>query len=203
MTNNLDLELGAAISAGANGDQPKPVFLPEDDADADAFELFVTWLYRGTVSPVRKSEDQSAAFKLVARYLRLYIFADTIRISELKNTAMDRILESYQLNNTVPGRQDVKRIYGSTPAGSALRRFASRAVSWKLQRFGEWFDNKPSMAETIGELPEFAMDLITLLQSRELIPDPRKSNKSEFHDHAVGAGSSSSEGVVHGAPESS
>ncbi|KAI9720199.1 MAG: hypothetical protein M1812_003017 [Candelaria pacifica] len=217
MVSKLDVELGAlltpdmvdlllqqryqSLKVRAEEGQPKPIFLLEDDADA--FELFVTWLYRGTVSPARKFDDQSNTFKLVARYLRLYMFADTIGVRELKNIVLDRIQECCLLNNTVPGKQDVKRIYGSTLEGSLLRRFTIKSVAWKLQQFGEWFDHKPSMTEAIREYPDFAMDLISLLQSRELIPDPRRPSECEYHDHAVGELCSSSNEAVDSALGSS
>ncbi len=156
------------------------MYLPKDDPAA--FEIFVNWLYRGSIDKLPTSDDLLLVDKALKRIVGLYILADKLCINPLKNAAMNSLQQGSLANNSVL-YLSYTLIYESTVAGSPLRRFAAKLAVWDLQ--GAW-DRDLFVYVKEGANPDIARDIIELFREHIRLPDPRRPSKCEYHEHAKG-----------------
>ncbi len=93
----------------------------------DDFEYFVQWLYTHTLNHEELVGGHPAYFRL----LRLYILADAIRITKLKNDVIDAIAALADSSNSVPTAEDTRTIYGEISETSLLRKLVVDLFLWK------------------------------------------------------------------------
>ena len=101
------------------------IHLPE--ARPEDFEYFIQWLYTHTLNHEGLVGSCPAYFRL----LRLYILADAIRVTGLKNDVVDAVAALADSSNTVPTAEDTRTIYGEVFETSPLRRLTLDLFYWK------------------------------------------------------------------------
>lgn len=89
--------------------------LPEERVDI--FEHFVQWLYTQTLDHEEIQTHHPAFFRLV----RLYVFADKIQASKLKNAIVDMMVRLALDTNACPTAQDTQLLYSETIETAKLR----------------------------------------------------------------------------------
>jgi heterogeneous nuclear rnp K-like protein 2 len=99
--------------------------LPE--ARPEDFKYFVQWLYTHTLNHEELVGGHPAFFRL----LRLYILADTIGVTRLKNDIVDAIAALADSSNSVPTAEDTRTIYSEISETSLLRKLVLDLFLWK------------------------------------------------------------------------
>ena len=135
------------------------MFLPDDDPIT--FNCFVQWLYKGSYTlPPNPSEESAENFMLPIRVL---VFSDKYGIPALKIC----VLEALQIYFTgpdhvvwSPSEAAIKYAYDNTCRGSGIRRFL---VHWYTYVGDEEWTNKEETQLRLIEIPEFAVDILVIL----------------------------------------
>ncbi|KAL8826418.1 MAG: hypothetical protein Q9170_007413 [Blastenia crenularia] len=99
--------------------------------DPQAFELLVKWLYQGKIDdvsdlPVDKKWDYADACQ------KLYILCDRLQMPQLKNIAMDQFRKGCFEAGLVPGPEEIRPIYDSTPQRSPIRKLVSQIAARQI-----------------------------------------------------------------------
>lgn len=157
------------------------------DETPGAFALFVDYLYR---SEVPKGHSQT----YIDNLYDLYIFAERICLNELRNMAMDQILDASLKYKQMTTIAQTTKVYRNTSTFSKLREFcticmACAAVSkppgnsTPVVSRSELLKLHPMSAE----FPEFFMDYFTYLQlfSSPAEQDPRNWNDADEDDRCL------------------
>ena len=157
--------------------------LPEDNVVS--FELFVGWLYGGSLTSV-PSDDEFPA------YVDLVILAQKLCLEQLHNETMDRILIIYRTSSRKVTAHTIRSIYENTSDGDQLRSLTIRCASWTAVR-NETSSFDPDDKDLIKRGGEFAIDFTTTLAhyyiwtkgSHECIRelDPRRKPNCFYHKH--------------------
>jgi len=119
--------------------------LPE--ARPEDFEYFVQWLYTHTLNHEELVGGHPAFFRL----LRLYILADTIGVTKLKNDIVDAIAALADSSNSVPTAEDTRTIYSEISETSLLRKLVLDLFLWKRTEgliethLDSWYIEFPSL----------------------------------------------------------
>jgi BTB/POZ domain len=93
-----------------------------------AFDIFVQWLYSGSVSPIKNEGDVNVK-------TRAYIMADALLVSELKNDLMDRIRKFY-IHNWM-GSKILTMLAEKDTFHGQLKRFALDQLAYDLLASGD------------------------------------------------------------------
>lgn len=99
---------------------PGTVSLP--DTDAQAFDLFVRWLYASSL-PAARSEDSIGAL------LDAYFLAQTLQLPGLTSSVLEQIRAWYDASDTVPALRRLQYVYENTPVEDPLRALVLGAVA--------------------------------------------------------------------------
>lgn len=99
--------------------------LPE--ARVDDFEYFVQWLYTHSLD----HEDLHGPHPAYYRLIRLYILADQLGVSLLKNAILDTMGRISDRSNACPTPADTKMAYACTAETSRLRTMVLDLFEWK------------------------------------------------------------------------
>ena len=99
--------------------------LPE--ARPEDFEYFVQWLYTHTLNHEELMGNHPAYFRL----LRLYILADALGVTRLKNDIVDGIAAVADSSNSVITAEDTRTVYGEISDTSLLRQLVLDLFLWK------------------------------------------------------------------------
>ena len=193
--------------------EQKSIQLP--DIDPAEFELFVDWLYRGTLEPIRpngmdasvfgntcKTEaDEKIRFKIEEGlereewpYHRLYYMAERWCLDELKNLAMDQIRSFHYESEILLGFEFFQPAYENTREGSPMRKYITTYAMHLI------FEEENSSDEIVKEFfsslsfqtEDSARDLlrdvfIGLRQRFNSPEDPDDAaERCKYHDHADG-----------------
>ncbi|MCJ1225785.1 hypothetical protein MMC12_002434 [Toensbergia leucococca] len=153
---------------------------------ADAFELFINWLYRGTLSDILpgKSNDVSEGRN---RIIHLYLLADDCGISSLKNLARDRIRAYHLRPSQGFTANDIEKFYFLTKPGSPLRVYIAESY---LAALTTWSDasRKLKIEEFLNiEAKGFmvdAWDSVCKAHRKSPFKNSDKEKKCAFHEHA-------------------
>ena len=97
-----------------------PLYLTE--YDPIAFELFVDWLYRGSLKKISVDLATSAGVSNRSYLLDLYYVAEAWGLFELKNLVTDR-MRTWKWGSDCFGPAMLHKLYNSTTDKSPLRRF--------------------------------------------------------------------------------
>jgi len=160
--------------------------LPE--SDPAAFELLVKWLYQGRIDdvssmPADKKWDYADACQ------KLYVLCDKIKMPQLKNFAIDQFRKGCNEAGLVPGPEEMKPIYESTPPSSPFRKLVSRIAARQIMA--------PESTKDAGTYKicfeanaDFAIDVINAIREGsggKLFEDPTKDTGCAYHEHENGA----------------
>lgn len=99
--------------------------LPE--ARVDDFEYFIQWLYTHSLD----HEDLHGPHPAYYRLIRLYILADQLGVSLLKNAILDAMGQISDKSNACPTPADTKMTYAGTTETSRLRTMVLDLFEWK------------------------------------------------------------------------
>ena len=157
--------------------------LPEDDPLA--FELFVAWIYIGSVNLPDDPNDTLQGLVLVL----LYSFAEKYNIVNLADHAMDIMVKKMKKHNWLPHHQIITLGYERTCEHSKLRLFLSKCFVYVTLQWpevvigGEWTNEKMDLAMKATD--DFRRDVYALLrgQSGVKVTDPRCAALCEYHRH--------------------
>lgn len=89
--------------------------------DPRAFELLVKWLYQGRLDDVADMPSDKK-WEYADTCQRLYILCDRMNLPQLKNHAIDQFRRGCFGAGLVPGPEEMKPIYESTPRSSPFRK---------------------------------------------------------------------------------
>ncbi|KAL9010955.1 MAG: hypothetical protein Q9173_004158, partial [Seirophora scorigena] len=118
---------------GSNGsnDNQKPGKIELLDEDPQAFELLVKWLYQGRLDDVSDMPmDKKWDYADVCQ--KLYILCERINMPQLKDVAIDQFRKGCNEAGLVPGPEEIKPIYATTPPHSPIRKLVSRIAARQI-----------------------------------------------------------------------
>ena len=157
--------------------------LPEDNVVS--FELFVGWLYGGSVISI-PSDDEFPA------YVDLVILSQKLCLEQLQNETTDRILMLYRTSSRKLTADAIRSVYENTSAGDPLRNLTVRCASWAAVRH-ETSSFAPDDKDLMKTSGEFAIDFTTMLAryyidkigicDRTEETDPRRKPNCFYHKH--------------------
>ncbi|MCJ1316798.1 hypothetical protein MMC15_002119 [Xylographa vitiligo] len=165
------------------------------DSDPAAFELLVKWLYQGRIDdvsamPVDKKWDYAHACQ------KLYVLCDQITLPQLKNIAIDQFRKGCNEAGLVPGPEEMKPIYESTPPGSAFRKLVSKIAARQIMD-PESTSDAGTYKMCFEGNADFAIDVINAIRQGaggKLFEDPTEEVGCAFHEHENGANCHSGNG---------
>ena len=158
------------------------------DSDPSAFELLVKWLYQGHIDdvssiPIEKKWDYAEACQ------KLYVLCNRIGLPQLKNFAIDQFRKGCNEAGLVPGPEEMKPIYESTPPSSPFRKLVSRIAARQIM------DPESKKDATTYKMcfegsADFAIDVINAIRDGsggKLYDDPTHGPGCTYHEHDNGA----------------
>ena len=164
----------ATLDGSFNEAENNVVDLPEDDVEV--FKDFETWLYTKKLLNVKKVTQKSL------HLIKVFIFADKIRVLGLKNATLDKLRMRATKDHIAPATPDaIHYAWENTAAGSPLRRLLTDIFAYNV---------KPESAEEdILAYPiEFIAD-VTIVNMRRLpirLKDeiaPFEHDATSYHEH--------------------
>ena len=117
----------AAFNKNYNFAESRSATLNLPEARAEDFEYFVQWLYTQTLNHEELVGLHPAYFRL----LRLYIMADAMGVTKLKNDVVDAIAALADSSNSVPTAEDTRMVYGEMSDTSLIRKLVLDLFLWK------------------------------------------------------------------------
>jgi hypothetical protein len=161
------------------------LYLP--DEDVGAFELLVKWLYQGSIEDVsRKPQDQKWDYAFTCQ--KLYLLANTIGLSELRNLAIDQFRKGCHESGLVPGPEEMVPIYHRTPEASPFRKLVSKIAARQIMDPNNKRDAS-TYRQCFEASAEFAVDVINEIRiatNGMLFDDPTEGASCRFHVHDNG-----------------
>ncbi|KAF7889398.1 uncharacterized protein EAF01_010891 [Botrytis porri] len=150
------------------------------DVDVGVFELFFRWLYTQQIGEPEQdavrfalSDDESKsghAYELhVSTLLRLYIFADMIKVPTLKNDCIEKLsrMSSFQ-KEYLTESENVQYVWEHTIEGDLIRKLFIDTIIWDL--------GITSFHKTLDKLPE-KVKFAIILAMRRVIDNARAEIK--------------------------
>jgi hypothetical protein len=154
--------------------------------NADSFDIFIAWLYKGNKFLLRSPDGNDTIFK----YLKLYVLGSRLLILNLENVVID-VIYSYLWteSNRCPSLQHVRYLYDNTECGYKMRillveRVAAGLLSEMLEGSfpEEWQDTLSSSArlgcDIVRTIYEWRVSTLSFLLSSRLRRSP-----CQFHNH--------------------
>lgn len=161
------------------------VRLPEDDIEA--FEDFVHWLYRTSVSFGLEEDSDGDDF---FRPVMAYILGDKLQATRFMNDTMTKVIKEIEGWSLGPSRDVVHYIYNHTPESSKLRLLVRDYFVWEGKaEFRAWAEDND---EQILEIPEFLRDVaLGMVKRVQMVPEVRLcwASRCRYHDHGQETGS--------------
>lgn len=167
--------------------------LPEERLDI--FEHFIQWLYTRTLDHEDILTQHPAFFRLI----RLYMFADKVQASTLKNAIVDMMVRLALETNACPTAQDTQLLYCETAESAKLRVIVLDMFEYKKTgrliktHDGHWWVYPDIIfinaeAEGGGRDVQFMRDLLVRLKCNEKhedLPPWRCESQycSRYHEH--------------------
>ncbi|KAI9640785.1 hypothetical protein NHQ30_010625 [Ciborinia camelliae] len=126
LCNSVEYFRAAFAPDGFKESHDSVIDMPEDDPKV--FELFVHWLYRGTIAEVKSRESED-----IITLFDLYIFAEKLCINELANKTMDALQNMGKESDQLIGISVdlAAKICGNTSLTSPLRKFCLHSLLHK------------------------------------------------------------------------
>ncbi|KAI4114990.1 MAG: hypothetical protein LQ345_004331 [Seirophora villosa] len=174
---------------GSNGsnDKQKPGKIELLDEDPQAFELLVKWLYQGRLDdvsdmPMDKKWDYADACQ------KLYILCDRINMPQLKDIAIDQFRKGCNEAGLVPGPEEIKPIYATTPPHSPIRKLVSRIAARQIMD-PDTNSDAGSYRLCFESSADFAIDVVDAIRQGSgprLFDDPTEGPGCCYHEHGRG-----------------
>ena len=152
-----------------------------------AFELFVKWLYQGSIDDVSAMENDRKWDHAFACQ-QLYSLCERLELPLLRNVAIDQFRRGCFEAGLVPGPEEMSPIYETTPKGSPFRKLVSRIAARQIMDPDN--NRNASTYEKCFGNPDFAIDVINSIREGvggKLLPDPTELIGCEYHDHPKGS----------------
>ena len=158
------------------------VRMPEDDADA--FDLFVQWLYSGRLEYPDMALNTSTSGPMWNRF-NLHCFAEKICLPDLMDYTMSSIMSACARGDKSPSLAVIGMVYGSTTHGSKLRQFFAHTVHFMIRNGGDlgpWPSSK--LAQVMTDHEDLTLGVLQLLRNNSGPPSsPGQYQKCMFHVH--------------------
>ena len=156
------------------------------EEDPHAFELLVKWLYQGKIDdvsdlPMEKKWDYADACQ------KLYVLCDKIKMPQLKNIAIDQFRKGCHEAGLVPGPEEMKPIYDTTPPRSPIRKLVSQIAARQIMDPDS--ENDAGTYRICFEASaDFAIDVIDAIRQGSrprLFQDPTEETGCFYHEHGA------------------
>jgi len=157
------------------------------DDDPKAFELLVKWLYQGKIDDV-SSMPMDRKWDYADSCQKLYVLCDKINLPQLKNFAIDQFRKGCNQAGLVPGPDEMKAIYDTTPRESPFRKLVSKIAARQIM--DPESDPDVGAYRTCMECSlDFAIDVIDAIREGcggKLFADPTEGDPCLYHEHENG-----------------
>lgn len=159
-----------------------------EDDDPDTFQLYLHWLYRGTL-PVRADEPGHACNSEYLQLAKAYVLGDKLQDGDFQDIIIDAIIDKWNSkasdgHNCFPVGAVVTCIYNNTPESSKARRLLvdicvhNGSKSW----LSDWTKE--------CDIPkDFLFDMVIALFSKEEENTSNpivESSTCRYHQHGSG-----------------
>ncbi|KAF7917212.1 uncharacterized protein EAE98_010317 [Botrytis deweyae] len=146
------------------------------DVDVEVFELFFQWLYTQQIGEPEEDaiepallDNKSKAYHdykiLFGTFLRLYVFADMIKVPTLKNECIEKLsLMGDEAKEFLTESENVQYVWENTREGDLIRKLFIDAIIW------DW--GVTSFQKTLDQLSE-EVRLAILLAMKGVIDNAR------------------------------
>jgi len=148
------------------------------DLDEFAMALFVRWIYGG---PLAGPSD----FHSMNHYLCLYVLAMKFDIEELKNTVMDLVRGYYHSRNMTAPAFRLEYVYGNTFEPCLMRHFLVTTAAYRALLGPEGLSDSMKAILRNGGDVAVEFDVCLVLLARNEMPDARKGDPCDWHEHTV------------------
>ena len=177
------------FDAAFNGDFQEGVSgqlkLPEEEAGA--FDIFVHWLYKGSLPRVQYS---TTPFSQPSKYLLVYAMGEKWFIPLRQDNVFDQLRCCWWIFYTCQSRSFVKTLYEATSPGCKLRQYFVKPFIFNALQT----NNLATAEETLEGNGELAIDVaeemfrkLSLTPGSDLhFPDTERLPLCEFHVHRPG-----------------
>ncbi|KAI9712146.1 MAG: hypothetical protein M1812_006984 [Candelaria pacifica] len=167
----------------------KALYLPEDEAEG--FEIFVQWLYRGGLPGIANYATFDAE-QLLSSNIALYHLADKLCIVPLQNLAIERIGEIFKRGKQVSMRPStILGIYQNTRPDSMLRKLS---VDLAAHRYMSTPDLNIEYYKCCLDSAEgFVIDLVRAMKANMAAINPLKNVKSAIPRYQYRTGAEKAE----------
>ncbi|KAG9242334.1 hypothetical protein BJ878DRAFT_482108 [Calycina marina] len=160
--------------------------LPEDDPNT--FEVFVGWIYRGTIE-VPNTTTREKFNSRVGSLKLLFFFAEKYSLVPIMDRAMNMLIEHQNATHTLFTCDSMRNVYQTTRQTSRLRLYASRTFAYVMMHFGDgergdnWATNE--LQQLAVDEPDIMLNAMMALRKHDGLPidHPRKAPKCDYHQH--------------------
>lgn len=119
---------------------------------------------------------------------KLYILCDKINIPQLKNMAIDQFRKGCNEAGLVPGPEEIKPIYKTTPPRSPLRKLVSQIAARQIMD-PESESDASTYKMCFESSVDFAIDVVNAIRQGsgpKLLEDPTEGFGCCYHEHGTG-----------------
>ena len=182
-----DPELSSPTHSDDKGKGPALTLDLPDDTPA-AFELLAKWLYQGTLDDVGALEGPERKWDYAFACQQLYALGERLGLRAVKNAAIDQFRRGCYKAGLVPGPEEMRPVYASTPPGSPFRRLVSRMAARQIMDPDAQRDATTYKA-CFEASADFAVDVLNEIREGsggKLLDDPTESTGCVYHEHDEG-----------------
>jgi hypothetical protein len=157
------------------------------DDDADTFELYLHWLYRGTL-PVRINEPGLVGNSEYLQMAKAYVLGDKLQDGDFKDVIIDAIIDKCKSiasdgHKWSPVGPVLRCIYDNTPTSSKARRLL--VDIYVHNGSGDWLSDWVKQDDIPKDfLLDIAMAFLNKKEKNEESPT-HKSSTCAYHQHGL------------------
>lgn len=159
-----------------------------EDEDADTFELYLHWLYRGTL-PVRINEPGLVGNSEYLQMSKAYVLGDKLQDGDFKDVIIDAIIDKCKSiasdgRKWFPVGPVLRCIYDNTPTSSEARRLL--VDIYVHNGSGDWLSDWVKQDDIPKDfLLDITMAFLNKKEKNEEGPT-HKSSTCAYHQHGLG-----------------
>ena len=161
--------------------------MPEDDVDA--FDLFVRWIYSGTIQLDKPpagalKASVSKRCEYWTRVMRLFILADKLDAKRLKNDAMGNMEYTCRANTAISWLVVTRLLYTELPENCVLRSFI---LDLAMDVFAVGWVERETNRVAMSSFPQLGVNLVSRLSRQVANPKEKllSDDKCAYHDHSA------------------
>lgn len=153
------------------------------DVSVEAVELFVEWVYRGSIRPM----CADAKFFGGTGHGELYLLGGKWKLISLQNLVMDSLLSWCREHQGRIDDKGIRIIFGDPAPSSSLRQFVVRQSAHFLST-SDWTADEDDWRKLIDIGGDFGFEVMKALRdpSRRKIKSPGDQPNCDFHNHVGG-----------------